>query len=395
MLNKRIADIVAGDIQGLIDNQVPEGKTIEYKEALPSDSDEKFEFLRDISAFANAVGGDIIYGVSEGRDSDGKPTGIPREIVGLPGANLDAEKLRLEQILRTGIEPKIPVIQMQAVEIGSGTKVLVIRVGDSWQRPHHICFKSSPRYYTRTSAGKQPLDYLEIRDAFIQSADLPKRLREFRDQRLATILSGDMLFELPGGPVIALHFLPLEAFRRQSLVELTPYIYGSRVFPTGIGIGGHQRPNLDGVIQYSVGGGEIGRHMYGFTQIFHSGAIEIVDGFTISSDENQIATVALEKSLYLALKSASNCLRDMGMNNYVYLFLSIMNVKGYRLYERGISSRAGLRKEVDRNNLLFPELQLDLAESFEIPHRKLCDQFWQACGASLSPHFDETGKWIG
>ncbi|MCD6594362.1 ATP-binding protein, partial [bacterium] len=68
MIAKNIDQISEEDLQALIDNSVLEGKTIEYKQSLPGNSDsDKKEFLADISSFANASGGDLIYGILEDR----------------------------------------------------------------------------------------------------------------------------------------------------------------------------------------------------------------------------------------------------------------------------------------------------------------------------------------
>ena len=51
-------------IQRLIDNSVCEDSHIEYKAELKFRSDDdKKELLADVSAFANAGGGNVIYGV--------------------------------------------------------------------------------------------------------------------------------------------------------------------------------------------------------------------------------------------------------------------------------------------------------------------------------------------
>jgi predicted HTH transcriptional regulator len=75
--NKPLELLEESDLQTLLDNQVSEGKTIDDKEALHghSDSDRK-EFLYDISSFANASGGHLIFGIKE----DG---GVPTNICGL------------------------------------------------------------------------------------------------------------------------------------------------------------------------------------------------------------------------------------------------------------------------------------------------------------------------
>jgi hypothetical protein len=58
-LSKPLEAIEESDLQALVDNQVSEHKTIEYKEALLGNADgDKKEFLADVSSFANESGGD-------------------------------------------------------------------------------------------------------------------------------------------------------------------------------------------------------------------------------------------------------------------------------------------------------------------------------------------------
>ena len=64
MIPKPLSDIQESDILSLRDNQVPEGKAIEYKRDLPGTGNEdRKEFLKDVSSFANTSGGDLLYGV--------------------------------------------------------------------------------------------------------------------------------------------------------------------------------------------------------------------------------------------------------------------------------------------------------------------------------------------
>src|SRR3989442_6599364 len=57
-----------------------------------NDDEAKREFLRDVTSFANSVGGDLIYRVREARDAGGTPAGILEAVVGLPGGDLDQEE---------------------------------------------------------------------------------------------------------------------------------------------------------------------------------------------------------------------------------------------------------------------------------------------------------------
>src|SRR5438132_13352642 len=108
MIEKEFGAITKEDIDALGTNGVSEGRTIEYKERLPGGSDEDTrEFLADVSSFANAGGGDLIYGIREQRDKDGKTTGIPGAAVGLAGINADVQARRFENVIRDGLDPRI------------------------------------------------------------------------------------------------------------------------------------------------------------------------------------------------------------------------------------------------------------------------------------------------
>src|SRR6185437_11984325 len=128
----RLEAITEAHLQGLIDNEVREGRRIEYKETVGGGDEEKREFLRDVSSFANAAGGDLLIGVAE---TDGVATGLP----GIAKASVDGEILRLENIIRDGIEPRIPGVATHAVDLAGGANaVLVMRIPRSWAGPHMV-----------------------------------------------------------------------------------------------------------------------------------------------------------------------------------------------------------------------------------------------------------------
>jgi predicted HTH transcriptional regulator len=152
MINKSIGDISEQDLQTLIAQKEVEGKTIEYKQELPRNTDaDKKEFLADISSFSNSSGGDLIYGMVEDK-------GMPKTLDGLDIKDFDQVKQRLENLVRNGIEPRIPSLNIQPVPLSNTRTALVIRVPKSWSNPHRVRYQGHDKFYSRNSAGKYQLD---------------------------------------------------------------------------------------------------------------------------------------------------------------------------------------------------------------------------------------------
>lgn len=210
MINVSLKQIDKAIIESLISNEVRESRTLDYKEKLPGGKNEdKKEFLADVSAMANAAGGDIVYGIAEKRE-EGRPTGIAETISGLGGVNLDAESLRLESIIRDGLDPRINGIQFWAVDGFENGPVLVLRIPKSYQAPHMVKSGDS-RFYSRHGSGKYSLDVTQIRSAFALSDSLPEKIRRFRDERIGRIVADELPVPLTPHPKTVLHLLPFSA----------------------------------------------------------------------------------------------------------------------------------------------------------------------------------------
>src|SRR5262249_51777932 len=156
--------------------------------------------------FANAIGGDLIYGVVEARE-DGRSTGVPEAIDGLTGVNIDVEARRLEQMLRDGISPRLPSVRFKWVAGFPNGPALVIRVARSWAGPHMVTYQQHSRFYSRLSGNKYPLDVFELRNAFLGSGSLRDRAREFRTERVGRLLAGETPVQLTSPYLVCVHGL--------------------------------------------------------------------------------------------------------------------------------------------------------------------------------------------
>lgn len=391
MIGKAASEITEADLHALIEGAVREDQSLEYKEALPGTGAEATrEFCADAAALANTGGGDIIFGVRESRDEDGRATGVPGQIVGLGDVNVDQAVLRLEDILRQGVLPRVMGVQMTPVPCQAG-HALLVRVPRSWAAPHMV--KGNYRFYGRSSAGKFPLDVGQIRDAFLRSAGIADRIRDFRAERLLRIKSGDTPVPLRDGPPVVLHLVSFQALESAPLLDLVPLFHDpGRLPPLGAG-GWNIRMNLDGVVSFTGSDREASR---AYTQVFRAGALEAVATTLVTHDEGVpwFGSVRLEQRILGYARTGLHVLLQLGAQPPFALMVSLLGVKGLRVAMERERWEEPEFQGFEREDLLLPEVviesgQVDLGPLL----RPIFDVVWQAVGWDRSKNFNDAGDW--
>jgi hypothetical protein len=269
-LSSNLLSVTQADVEQLVRDGVREGPHLDFKRDVPAawDQSAKHELLADVTALANAGGGDIVYGVDENSDAAAAAV-VPQVSTGV-----DAEVRRIQDFLLSLSEPRLPAVQVRAVPVsvnGVAGHVVVIRVPQSWAGPHRV--KTNQHFFIREGARKRQLDIPEIRALFIRSDSQAQRVRDFRTDRLAKILTGQTPCAMQPGPQLVIHAIPTQA--AQGLVQLdpVPYFRRERTVPMlGKMMASGVSLNLDGVYA-SVPTRELGT--YAYTQIFRQGFFEV------------------------------------------------------------------------------------------------------------------------
>jgi hypothetical protein len=143
------------DLQRLIDDEIQESLTLDYKASpsLGKDSKPRDELCKDVSAFANSASGQIIYGIEE---KDQKPTKIDQ------GSDLTREWI--EQVIDSKVQPRIDGLVIAPIPISSGRHAYVLTIPQALGRAPHQA--SDKKYYKRQNFQSVPMEDYEIRDAF-------------------------------------------------------------------------------------------------------------------------------------------------------------------------------------------------------------------------------------
>jgi hypothetical protein len=216
MIPRNFESIKRGDLETLVAHQVAERRTLEFKRDLPGGSErDRKEFLADVSSFANAQGGDILFGIDA-------PQGVAVGLAGLAVDDGEKEVLRWEDVLLAGVEPRMPGVRLRWIDCGDGRGVMLIRVPASSIAPHRVIFARTNRFYGRKSNGKYEMDTHELRDAFTASEALPARLRALHVEAVDRAVRGELPIGLGDDPKAILSLIPVTLFREARDLEITP-----------------------------------------------------------------------------------------------------------------------------------------------------------------------------
>jgi Putative DNA-binding domain len=182
---------------------IPEGLYLDYKEALSgtSEKEAKREFLKDVTAFANAAGGHLFLGAKEPAEG----LSVESQLVGLE--NGDAVAQDLERLASSSIDPRIPGLRVVRVLLANGRSGVVVHIPPSLSRPHMVNYAGHRSFYVRHSESSFPMTTHEVREAVLTSSSAEARARLFVERRLLEVRSmlGDRpaAFFLQAMPLIA------------------------------------------------------------------------------------------------------------------------------------------------------------------------------------------------
>lgn len=151
------------DIRSLIIDGVPESISLDYKDsrALEKTDRKKADISKDVSAFANAAGGTIVYGVSE---KGQRPTEIDGGV-----DPTDISREWLENVINSTIQPRIDVIHINQIALTEhpGRVLYVVEIPQTMASGPHQA--NDHKYYKRFNFQSVAMEDYEVRDVMRRS----------------------------------------------------------------------------------------------------------------------------------------------------------------------------------------------------------------------------------
>ena len=213
----------------LVDDLVGEGPRLDYKEIQGLDTaSDRHEVAKDVSSFANEVGGTIVYGIPEDRTADGPP--IPCKRYGI--APIRSFESRVENILVDSVQPTLPECRVRPVYISDKPKgvVYVVWTPESWAGVHMVEAHNDRRYYRRGQYRAVEMTEREVRDRyerlFLGRRWVDEFLRSAELNYVATLLPEAYRSHYVVCPVIASESrVDISSRRVRDWLQSHPYTY--------------------------------------------------------------------------------------------------------------------------------------------------------------------------
>ncbi len=209
---KDINEVKEDVLERLVAESVSENIFFEIKRDLNlSNRDEKSEFVKDVSSFANSDGGTIIWGVNEEK-------GMAQELLGFDyDGSIDNLKLTIENILRDQIEPRLYGYEIKGLQLKNGKNVIIMTIPKSWNPPHRNLYNN--KFHIKNSSGVHDASVDELRGLFM-SDDYMEVAEHVRQERFYKITQrSSNLSKHERRELIVLHILPFSSLKKKVLLS--------------------------------------------------------------------------------------------------------------------------------------------------------------------------------
>lgn len=223
----------------LVRDAVPEGVTLDYKSTVDFDSgpSARREFMKDLSAFANEIGGEIVVGIPTRPDPRGGPEipdGSTPGIEPIPGL--------IEMLQDTAadfIHPRLLKVDHQVVSFDEGSVVYVFQVAQSAVGPHMV----DGRFYHRSGHRCQPMEEHLVRERYHENLTRSQERGAFLDSQDIRIAEGSPAAQKKNLRVALIPELPIRGVTPvdAGILQQLQIVTGSPFLPTITWFGAHVR----------------------------------------------------------------------------------------------------------------------------------------------------------
>lgn len=370
----------AKEIERLVAARAAESLTLEFKAAPWDRNDQgKREALKDITAMANTRGGLILIGVAEDNNAASDLAPISTEAA-------ETERGRINDLVTAGVEPRLYGVGIEAVPVDSGV-VLALHIPRSPSRPHRVSSGGSNRFWLRNSTGTYEANVADLKNLFLQSAEITERAMRCHRDRTAVIRRGGIVPNLSDAPgSIIMHIIHGDAFSGASPVDpKRAFELGEHFKPLGV----HNRtPRFAFEGFLNTRGGD---KCHGYTLVRRDGIVESIK-IELGGKPEILPVYPIEAIVVNWTLEYVRGLSKLDIVPPYYVYVTLEGAGGRRIAHDMYEDAP---EPVQPRDLHLPVAAIeawDNAAAIGAAFKPAFDAMWNACGFAESLSY-KTGQW--
>ena len=369
------------EINRLVAAGAAESLTLEFKTAPWDRNDQgKREALKDITAMANTRGGLILIGVAEDNNAASGLRPVSAEAA-------EAERSRINDLVTAGVEPRLYGVGIEAVPVDSGV-VLALHIPRSPSRPHRVSSGGWNRFWLRNSTGTYEANVADLKNLFLQSAEITERAMRYHRERTAVIRSGGIVPNLSDAPgSIIMHIIHGDAFSGASPVDpKRAFELGGHFKPLGV----YDRTScfvFDGFLNLRGGA-----KCHGYTLVRRDGIVESIKVNLAGNPEN-LPVFQIEAFVVNWAREFVRGLSELEIVPPYYVYVTLEGAGGRHIVHDRYQDAT---EPVRPRDLHLPVAVVEVWDSVAAigaAFRPAFDAMWNAGGFAESLSY-ETGQWV-
>jgi len=232
------------------------------------------------------------------------------------------------------------------------------------------------------------MDVDELRNAFILSNSITKRIEDFRRRRLTKIKTNQTPIPINSVSKVAIHLIPIISFNSGFNIDIQSVARDYLNFKPPLGGAWDGQFNLNGFMTYS--------NEESYTLIFNSGIIEAVNT-TITSKDVQgvkgIPGILFEKMLLECVSEYVTIQHNLGITFPIFLFVTFSGMKDKDLFSNRSVWGPKIPNLEDTMDLSESKIESYDPDSIDVTVRSTIDSLYNAYGYHGSSSYNKEGRW--
>lgn len=247
----------------------------------------------------------------------------------------------------------------------------------------------------RNGTHTSELTFDQLRSAFDRTATLADRARQFRDDRLQTIINRKTWKPMKDGPICAVHLIPIASMSGRKTIDVQSIYHDYTRFMFSDWGGASRTLNLDGLVVHP--GLIDDSEATAFNQIFRTGALEALrhGGLLTNPSRQYIPSSTISAFFRDAIDRFFKAEQSFGFAGPAVVSASLLFVNDYE-FGLGQQFFHFNRAMADRQHLILPETWVDSIETLtdvDSVVRPILDVLWQAFGVERCYEYNDQGVW--